>query len=260
MANQSVAPHTQYSFVVDRVVPKQVITKTKVIEVERRVRQLVREMPASEQPVNRLQHYGPTALSSAELVAAVLQTPDALSLAHELLARFNGLLGLARASIHELCSLAGIGPAKASQLKAALELGRRLLVASPNDRPQIKSPADAANLLMTEMMNLNHEHFRVICLDSKNYIIETPTLYVGSLNTSVIRVGEVFETAIKCHAAAIICVHNHPSGDPTPSPEDVSVTKLIVQAGELLSVDVLDHLIIGLNRYVSLKERGLGFG
>ena len=259
MANQSVTPHTQYSFVVDRVVPKQVITKTKVIEVERKVRQLVREMPASEQPVNRLQHYGPTSLSSAELVAAVLQTPAALSLAHELLARFNGLLGLARASIHELCSVAGIGPAKASQLKAALELGRRLLIASPKDRHQVKSPADAANLDMTEMMTLNQEHFRVICLDSKNYVIKTVTLYVGSLNTSMIRVGEVFETAIKCHAAAILVVHNHPSGDPTPSPEDVNVTGLLVQAGKLLDIDVLDHLVVGQQRYVSLKERGLGF-
>ena len=155
--------------------------------------------------------------------------------------------------------MGGIGPAKASQLKAALELGRRLLIASPEDKLQVKTPADAANLVMMEMMTLSQEHFRIICLDSKNYVIESPTLYVGSLNTSVIRVGEIFEPPLKCHAAAIICIHNHPSGDPTPSPEDVAVTELITQAGQLLDIDVLDHLIIGQQRYVSLKERGLGF-
>jgi len=152
-----------------------------------------------------------------------------------------------------------VGMAKTAQLKAALELGRRLLIASPEERPQVKSPADAANLMMIEMSILEQEHMRLILLDSKNYVLGTPTMYVGSLNTSVIRVGELFREAIKQNCAAIIVVHNHPSGDPTPSPEDVAVTELITQAGQLLDIDVLDHLVIGQQRYVSLKERGLGF-
>jgi DNA repair protein RadC len=113
--------------------------------------------------------------------------------------------------------------------------------------------------MMIEMGALEQEHMRLILLDSKNYVLDTPTMYIGSLNTSVIRVGELFREAIKQNCAAIIVVHNHPSGDPTPSPEDVAVTELISQAGQLLDIDVLDHLIIGQQRYVSLKERGLGF-
>lgn len=252
------ASHVQYSFVVDRIVPRQVVTK--VVEVEKPVRSLVRELPASEHPINRLRHYGPAALSQTELVAAVLQTPDALSLAQELLARFDGLMGLARASISELCTVDGIGPAKAAQLKAALELGRRLLVASPEERPQIKSPADAANMLMLEMSTLDQEHLCILILDTKNHLLAIETLYKGSLNTALIRVGEVFKRALKENAAAIIIAHNHPSGDPTPSPEDVRITQQIVQAGRLLDIEVLDHLVLGRQRYVSLKERGLGFG
>jgi len=258
MASKLVTPHTQYSFVVDRIVPRQVVTK--VVEVEKPVRQLVRELPASEQPVNRLQHYGPTALSSAELVAAVLQTPDALSLAHELLARFDGLMGMARASISELCTVDGIGPAKAAQLKAALELGRRLLIASPEEKPRINSPADLANLVMLEMGLLEQEHLVVALLDTRNRLQDMVTVYVGNVNTSIVRVGELFRDAVRRQAAAVIILHNHPSGDPTPSPEDVRVTEQIVQAGRLLDIDVLDHLVIGKQRYVSLKERGLGFG
>jgi DNA repair protein RadC len=196
------------------------------------------------------------------LLAIILRTgvggENVLNLATRLLARFGGMAGLARSSFSELCEEKGIGVAKAAQLKAAMELGRRLLLASPGERPQVKSPADAANLMMMEMSMLEQEHMRLILLDSKNYVLDTPTMYIGSLNTSVIRVGELFREAIKQNCAAIIVVHNHPSGDPTPSPEDVSVTELISQAGQLLDIDVLDHLIIGQQRYVSLKERGLG--
>jgi len=220
---------------------------------------MVRELPESERPVNRLHRYGTGSLSNAEIIAAVLQTPDALHQAATFLAKFNGLLGLCRASTHELQEADGIGPAQAARLRAAMELGRRVLITSPNDKLQVKSPADAANLMMMEMSTLEQEHMRLILLDSKNYVIATPTKYVGSLNTSVIRVGELFREAIRQNCAAVIVVHNHPSGDPTPSPEDVSVTELITQAGHLLDIDVLDHLIIGQQRYVSLKERGLGF-
>jgi DNA repair protein RadC len=175
------------------------------------------------------------------------------------LATFDGLAGLARASPPELMAERGLGLAKTAQLKAALELGRRLLVESPADRPQIRSPADAANLLISEMGLLEQEQLRVILLDTKNRVLEMPTIYVGSLNTSLIRVGELFREAIRANCASLIVVHNHPSGDPTPSPEDVAVTRQIVEAGKLLDVDVLDHLIIGQQRFVSLKERGVGF-
>jgi len=225
---------------------------------------MIKDMPVGERPRERLQHYGAGALSTAELIAILLRSGVAgesvLHLAERLLARYGGLTGLAQASFAELCQEKGIGPAKATQIKAALELGRRLLVASPQERPQVRSPADAANLLMMEMGLLAQEQMRVILLDSKNRVLATPTIYQGSLNTSLIRVGELFREAIRQNCAAIIVVHNHPSGDPTPSPEDVLVTKQIVEAGRLLDIEVLDHLVIGRQRYVSLKERGLGFG
>ena len=220
---------------------------------------MVRELPESERPVSRLHRYGTGSLSNTEIIASILQTPDALHQASTYLAKHDGLIGLARASVNELQEVDGVGPAQSARLKAAMELGRRILIASPNGRLQVKSPADAANLMMMEMSALEQEHMRLILLDSKNYVIATPTMYVGSLNTSVIRVGELFREAIRQNAAAMIVIHNHPSGDPTPSPEDVAVTELITQAGHLLDIDVLDHLIIGQQRYVSLKERGLGF-
>jgi DNA repair protein RadC len=133
------------------------------------------------------------------------------------------------------------------------------MVASPEERPQVKSPTDVANLLMMEMGFLEQEHLRIVLLDTKNHVLGMPTIYVGSLNTSVMRVGELFREAVRSNCAAVIVVHNHPSGDPTPSPEDVNITRQIVEAGKLLDVEVLDHLIIGQQRYVSLKERGLGF-
>ena len=153
----------------------------------------------------------------------------------------------------------GIGEAKAAQIKAALELGRRLQLAAPNERPQIRGPEDVANLLMLDMGLLEQEHLRTVLLDTKNNVLRVVNVYTGSLNTAVVRVGEVFREAIRANCAAIIVVHNHPSGDPTPSPEDVQVTETLVAAGKLLDIEVLDHVVIGRNRYVSLKERGLGF-
>jgi len=210
-----------------------------------------------------LEHYGAQALSNAELLAIILRTgvqgESVLHLASRLLARYGGLLGLARANFSELCAERGLGPAKATQLIAALELGRRLLIASPEERPVVRSPADAASLLMMEMSLLQQEHLRLLLLDTKNRVLGMPTVYIGSLNMSVLRVGEVFREAIRQNCAAVIVAHNHPSGDPTPSPEDVAVTERIVNAGKLLDVEVLDHLVIGQQRYVSMKERGLGF-
>ncbi|MFQ6014805.1 MAG: DNA repair protein RadC [Anaerolineae bacterium] len=221
-------------------------------------------MPVSERPRERLQHYGSGSLSTTELLAIILRTgvggQSVIDLAKGLLAQFGGLTGLARASFSELCAKHGLGVAKAAQLKAALELGRRLLIESPGERQQVKSPADVANLYLLEMGVLEQEELRVILLDTKNRLLAAHTVYRGSLNTSLIRVGELFREAIKANCAAIIVVHNHPSGDPTPSPEDVKVTEQIVQAGKMLDIEVLDHLVIGQQRYVSLKERGLGFG
>jgi len=225
---------------------------------------LIRDLPASERPRERLQNYGPGSLSTSELLAIILRTgaksESVINLGSRLLAQFGGLAGIARASFADLCDIHGLGVAKTAQIKAALELGKRLMVASPEERLQVKSPADVANLLMLEMGFLEQEHLRVVLLDTKNRVLGMPTIYIGSLNASVLRVGELFRQAIKANSAAVIVVHNHPSGDPTPSPEDVSITQQIVEAGKLLDVEVLDHLVIGQQRYVSLKERGLGFG
>lgn len=155
--------------------------------------------------------------------------------------------------------LNGVGQAQAARLQASLELGRRVLQADTGEQLLIHSPADAANFLMYEMFNLTQEHLRVILLNTQNRVIALPTVYVGSLNTSVVRVAELFKPAIVHNAAAVIVVHNHPSGDCSPSPEDVGVTRHLVQAGEMLSIPVLDHIILGRHRFVSLKERQLGF-
>lgn len=225
---------------------------------------MIRDLPAQERPRERFRNYGPGALSTAELLAILLrvgsQGESVINLATRLLVRYQGLSGLAKASFSELEAIKGLGPAKVTQVKAAFELGRRLLVAAPEERPQVRSPADAANLVMMEMSFLDQEHLRLVLLDTKNRVLDIPTVYIGNLNTSVIRVGELFRYALRVNCAGMIVVHNHPSGDPAPSPEDVRVTERIVQAGHMLDIDVLDHIVIGDHRFVSLKERGLGFG
>lgn len=224
---------------------------------------MIRDLPEDERPRERLKRLGARVMSNAELLAIMLRTgadgQNVLRLAEQLLARFQGLPGIARASLAELQAVHGIGPAKAITIKAALELGRRLMAAAPEERPRITSPADAANLLMSEMMLLEQEELRVVLLDTRNHVLRVKTVYRGSLNTSVVRIGEVYRDAVKDNAAALIVSHNHPSGDPSPSPEDVHVTRQIRQAGALLDIELLDHVIIGRQRYVSLKERGLGF-
>jgi DNA repair protein RadC len=221
-------------------------------------------MPAQDRPRERLYHQGPAALKEEELVAIILRTGargmPVLDLARGLLARYGGLGGLARVNASELRAVNGLGFAKAVELQAALELGRRLGGLHPEARPQVRSPADLANLLIPELAFLEQEHLRVVLLNTKNQVLAAPEVYVGSLNTSVVRIAELFREAIRQNAAAIIVAHNHPSGDPTPSSEDIQVTRQIVDAGRLLDIEVLDHLVIGHQRYVSLKERGLGFG
>jgi DNA repair protein RadC len=226
-------------------------------------RPTIKDLPADERPRERLEHAGEGALSTSELLAIILRTgvggESVLDVAHRLLARHGGLSGLARASFAELEAERGLGKAKTAQLKAALELGRRMLLISPEDRFVVRSPADAAQFLIAEMSHLEQEHFRILYLDTRNRLIGVDTIYVGSLNASYIRVSEVFRDAVKRSCAAVIVAHNHPSGDPTPSPEDVEVTRRLVAAGELLDIEVLDHLVIGRQRFVSLRERGLGF-
>lgn len=224
---------------------------------------MIRDLPVDLRPRERIVYTGAGSLSSAELVAIILRMggrgENVMHMAERLLSQFGGLPGLAQAGFDELCQVRGIGMAKAAQIKAALELGRRLMATAPCERPQVRSPADVANLLMIEMGLLEQEHLRAVLLDTKNVVIRVVNIYAGNLNTAVVRVGEVFREAIRANCASIIVVHNHPSGDPTPSPEDVRVTEQLVEAGHLLDIDVLDHLVIGRNRYVSLKERGLGF-
>ncbi len=221
------------------------------------------DMPLGERPRERLLHYGESSLSNAELIAILLrvgiQGENAVAMGTRLLIEHGGLDGVFKASVAELATFRGLGEAKVAQLKAALELGRRLLVASPDARPQITSPNDAANFLMLEMGSYEQEHLKTVLLDTKNRILATETVYIGNVNASIIRVGEVFREAVRKNATSLIMAHNHPSGDPTPSQEDVRVTKSVVEAGRLLNIDVLDHLIIGQQRFVSLRERGLGF-
>ena len=223
----------------------------------------IRELPDELRPITRMTYAGPAALSDSEPLSIVLGSgrkgTNAVRLAETVLVRFGGLSGIVNATDEELCAIAGIGPTKAAQIRAALEIGRRLIGVRLADCPQIRGPSDVANLLMLEMGLLEREELRVLVMDTKNNVRKVVTVYQGSLNTAVVRVGEVFTPALRANAAAIIVVHNHPSNDPTPSPEDVRVTEMLVEAGKLLDVQVLDHVILGRNRYVSLKERGLGF-
>lgn len=224
---------------------------------------MMRDLAESDRPRERLKKVGEKALTTAELLAIILRVGtrgvNVIRLAERLLLDFDGLPGLARATVAELSAVNGIGDAKAVQIKAALEMGKRMVVSAPEERPRVSSPADAANLLMSEMMFLEQEHLRVILLNTRNEVLSTPTIYQGSLNTSVVRVGELFRSAVRTNAAALIVAHNHPSGDPSPSPEDIKVTRQLVKAGDLLDINVLDHIIIGRQRFVSLKERRLGF-
>ncbi len=226
-------------------------------------RPTIRDLPAEERPRERLARYGVGSLSTTELLAILLRTggrgENVLQMAQRLLTACGGLAGLGRISFAELAAMRGIGPAKAAQVQAGLEIGRRLLVASPSERPQITSPSDAAALLMGEMAYLEQEHLRLLLLDTKNRVLATPTVYKGNVNTTVVRIAELFREAIRHNSTGLIVAHNHPSGDPTPSSEDVQMTRQITEAGRLLGVEVLDHVIIGGNRFVSLKERGLGF-
>lgn len=221
----------------------------------------IADLQESDRPRERLEALGAQALTNAELIAILLRVgvrgENAVEVGQRLLKRFGGLQGLHRAPFKELMNQYGVGEAKASQIKAAIELGRRLTVEAPEEKPTIHSPADAAALVQYEMSALEQEHLRVILLDRRNRVLEIVEVYKGSVNSAQVRVGELFKEAIRINASSLIVAHNHPSGDPTPSPDDVAVTRAIVQAGKLLDIDVLDHLVIGAGKFVSLKEKGL---
>lgn len=223
----------------------------------------VKEWPQSEQPREKLAHLGPDRLDNPELLAILLRVgvtgQDVVTMARELILRYEGLVGLSRASVAELSDIHGMGPAKAVTIKAALELGRRLLLEEPEERAQVRSPEDVAAMLQIRMGLFEREELHVVLLNTKNHVLGTRVVYKGSLNSSMIRTAEVFRDAVKENAASVIIAHNHPSGDPTPSPEDVRVTRDLVAAGKLLDIDVLDHLVIGHQRYLSLRRKKLGF-
>jgi DNA repair protein RadC len=223
----------------------------------------IADLENKERPRERLQHGGAKTLNSAELLAVLLRTgvqgESAIDLGQRLLQTFGGLAGLQRTEFEALEEAHGMGAAKASTLMAAIELGRRILIADPESRPRISSPEDAAGLVQYEMSALEQEHLRVILLDTRNQVLEIEELYRGSLNSSPVRIAEVFRPAIRKNAAALILVHNHPSGDPAPSPDDIALTKAIREAGRLLDIELLDHLVIGQGRFVSMKEKRLGF-
>jgi len=224
----------------------------------------IRDLPQGERPRERLKQYGARHLSNTELVAILLRTgmqgENVLSLSSRLLAKFKGLAGLGRASFAELCAERGLSEAKACQVMAALELGRRFVSLAPEERMVISSPKDVANLVMAEMAAFDQEHLRVVLLNTKNEVLGIQEIYIGNVNSSVVRPGEVLRPAVRDNAPSIILVHNHPSGDPTPSPEDVAITKELLAAGKLMGIELLDHLVVGSgNRYVSLNEKGLGF-
>ncbi|MCQ4088174.1 DNA repair protein RadC [Saccharibacillus sp. JS10] len=222
---------------------------------------MLRDLPREERPRERMLKYGAQALSHAELLAILLRTgthsESAIMIAQRILGQSGGLRGLADYGIEELIEIKGIGPAKALQLKAAMELGRRIVASRLSESVTIRSPKDAAELLTEQLRYLQKEHFVCLFLNTKNVVIAQETLSIGSLNASIVHPREVFRAAIKYSSASIVCAHNHPSGDPTPSPEDLAITKRLVEAGQIVGIDVLDHIVVGDGRFISLKEQGL---
>ena len=223
----------------------------------------IADMLTEDRPRERLAEIGPQALSTAELLAILLRVGvkgiNAVQLGNTILHSFGGLHGIHRASFQDICNITGVGPAKAAQIKAAIELGHRLNLEAHDNKISVNSPKDAASLVQYPMSALDQEQLWVIILDTKNQVLFIEKLYKGSLNASTVRIGELFRAAIQRNGASIILAHNHPSGDPSPSPEDISLTKAVIEAGKLLDIELLDHLIIGSGKHISLKEKRLGF-
>ena len=200
----------------------------------------------------------PAACNTLELLAAIIGGPHQIETAEGLLTHFSGdIHRMFNAYTEELSKVRGVGPQLAARIKASLSLG--LMFSRPvEEAPSVNSPSDAYGLLR-EMETFEQEHLRVILLDTKSHVLGIPEIYVGSVNSAQIRLAEIFRPAIQRNATAIIMAHNHPSGDPTPSPDDVAVTRAAVQTGKMMDIAVQDHIVLGRNLYVSLKERGLGF-
>jgi len=221
---------------------------------------MIRDFPEDQRPRERLLSDGPESLSNHELLAILLRTgtrdESVLQLSYRLLNHFEGLRQLKDATVEEITSIKGIGAAKAVQILAALELGRRINKLRYEERYVIRSPEDGAKYVMEDLRFLSQEHFVCLYLNTKNQVIHRKTVFIGSLNASIVHPREVFKEAIKRSAASIICAHNHPSGDPTPSREDIEVTKRLVECGRMIGIELLDHLIIGEQKFVSLKEKG----
>jgi DNA repair protein RadC len=221
---------------------------------------MIRDFPQDERPRERFVQHGPQSLSNHELIAILLRTgtkdESVLQLSNRLLAHFEGLRDLKSATLEEITSIKGIGSAKAIQILTAVELGRRVSNLSYHDRYVIRSPEDGAKYVMNDMRFLSQEHFVCLYLNTKNQVLHKQTIFIGSLNASIVHPREVFKQALKRSAASVICFHNHPSGDPTPSKEDIEVTKRLSECGKIIGIDLLDHLIIGENKFVSLKEKG----
>jgi len=223
---------------------------------------MLAEMPEAERPRERLLRHGPSALSNIELLAILLNTglpgESVMVVAERLLREHGGFPGLMKLGAEELARIHGLGPAKATKLKASMEIANRILASNPDQKPKISSPDDITNLIGLEMSLLEQEQLRIVLLNTRNEVIGIRTLYQGTTNQAQVRIAEVFRDAVRANAVAIIVVHNHPTGDPTPSSADIELTRTMVQAGEVLEVKVLDHMIIGHGRHVSMKRLGLG--
>ncbi|MEB7365910.1 RadC family protein [Staphylococcus borealis] len=220
----------------------------------------IKSMAKSELPRERLIHNGEKSLSNSELLAILINTGrqgfSSIDIANELIIRFDGLKVLKHLSINDFTKIKGIGLYKAVILKAAFELGERMYARDLSEKIKITSPSDVADIMMSKMKDLTQEHFVVLLLNSKNIVIKEETIYKGTLNASVIHPREVFKAAIRASSNAIIVLHNHPSGDVTPSKEDIATTIRLKDCGELLGIQVLDHIIIGDQKYASLVEEG----
>lgn len=221
---------------------------------------MIRDVHSADRPRERLINQGATSLSNQELIAIMLRTgtrqESVLHLANRVLHHFEQIQQMKDASIEELTSINGIGQAKAVQLLAAVELGRRLSSKQTDAKYTIRSPKDAASYLMADMTSLKQEHFVVLFLNIKNQVLHRQTIFVGSLNASIVHPREIFREAVRRSAASIVCAHNHPSGNTAPSPEDIAVTKRLMEAGSIVGIELLDHLIIGDHQFISLNEKG----